>query len=203
MALFEVRDVEGAVHFLKGRLGEGLQLALMGHSMGAATVLRAAARRPEVRVTVAIAGYSSLQATVADGIKAFANLPPFPLAPLVVWWCERLTGGKLKDINPLADLDSYGNHPLLLVHGDADKVVRPENSQRLYAQRPQHSRLITLNGAGHNAVLSEAYFEGYKTRLSTFLEVHLGSVPQTAEPSYATRPQTEMPRPETPQLALA
>ena len=173
MALYEIRDVEAALSFIKKRLGEDLTIALMGHSMGAATVLRATSRLPHIKASIAISSYSSLKANIADGVRTFTKAPPFPLAPLIVWWCEYLTKGKVQDINPLTDLTKFADKPLLLIHGEADTVIRPQNSQRLYEKRPHQSQLIMLAGAGHNAVLSEPYFKQYKTELVNFLDSHM------------------------------
>jgi fermentation-respiration switch protein FrsA (DUF1100 family) len=50
--------------------------------------------------------------------------------------------------------------PLLLVHGDADRTVRPRDADRLAAAAPEGTRRLVVAGADHargHAVDPEAY----------------------------------------------
>ena len=53
------------------------------------------------------------------------------------------------------------NSPLLLIHGDRDKLIPPSHSQSLKALSPQ-AKLLIVNGAGHGDVHKfEAYLQGF------------------------------------------
>jgi pimeloyl-ACP methyl ester carboxylesterase len=155
LGYYEVRDVQAALAFLQTRPAVNPdQLALVGHSMGAGTVLRAAARLPEVRAVAAISGFSSLEDNVADAVFSLTGLPPFPFAPLVVWFGEQEAGAPLSSVRPVDDMTAIAPRPVLLVHGAADPLLNPANSERLYAAAADPRTLLLLPGTGHSDAIT-------------------------------------------------
>jgi uncharacterized protein len=71
-SLHVVKDVEAAVKYPYSRPELHPQrIALMGHSMGAATAIRAASSLPQVQAVVAVAPFASLSQNIGEGVKAF------------------------------------------------------------------------------------------------------------------------------------
>ncbi|WP_102124730.1 alpha/beta hydrolase [Deinococcus planocerae] len=175
LGLHEERDVLAALEHVRTRpdVDPG-RVALLGHSMGGAAVLRAAARTPHARAVVSVASAASLASNVASGVRAFTRLPVPALAPLIVWVAERRVGARMRDMRPVDDVARLQDRPLLLIHGDADRVVGIENGRRL---REAHgsARLLEIPGAGHLGVIGPRHLARYRAELLGFLHLHLRS----------------------------
>ncbi|WP_216322194.1 alpha/beta hydrolase [Deinococcus aestuarii] len=180
LGLHELHDVLAALDHVRARpdVDPG-RVALLGHSMGGAAVLRAAARTPHARAVVSIASAAGLAENVVSGVRAFTRLPVPALAPLIVWVAERRTRGRMRDMRPVKDVARLRDQPLLLIHGDADRVVGVENGRRL---RDAHgsARLLEIPGAGHLGVIGPRHLTRYRAELLGFLREHLR--PGTAPP---------------------
>lgn len=144
----EVDDVRGAVDFVLKQPGVS-RVGLMGHSMGGATVIRAAARMPEVHIVVAQSTFTSLEDNVANGVEKVVGLPPFPFASLVIFFAERESGVRLNDVRPIDDLAAIASRPILIVHGELDELMPVSNGLALYAAAREPKELYLLPNAGH------------------------------------------------------
>ncbi len=174
LGIHEIHDLHASLVYLRSRSDINPErIALIGHSMGGATIIRAAAHRLNVQALVVICAVSSLSENLADGVRYVTKLPAFPLSLLIVKFCEWYTGGKISDMTPIKDLEQLGNTPLLLVYGDQDKFVPLENGQRLRKARRHDTTLVVVRGAGHRSILSRRFLPSYETKLTAFLEKHL------------------------------
>ena len=176
LGLYEVRDVQAAVAFVRQTAGPNLPVALFGHSMGAATVLLAAVKLPEVRAVIAESAYSSVEDNIAEGVRGLTGLPPFPFAPLIVFFGEREAGVDIRSVRPLDVVGQISPRPLLLIHGELDSLILVENSRRLYAAAREPKELYILPNAGHGGFLQAAPQE-YPRRILVFLEKYLLPAP--------------------------
>jgi len=59
-----------------------------------------------------------------------------------------------------------------MIHGGADKYIRPEMAQELFAKAGQPKELWIVDGAKHNQALNVANGE-YKRRVCAFFDEHL------------------------------
>lgn len=167
----EVNDVRAAVGFALKQPGVS-RVGLLGHSMGGATVIRAAARLPEVSAVVAQSTFTSLADNVANGVEKVVGLPPFPFAPLVVAFAERESGVRLNDVRPIDDLPALAPRPILIVHGALDDLIPVANAHALYAAAQEPKELYLLPTAGHADLLQIGGVE-YVQRLTGFFDRYL------------------------------
>ena len=172
MGLDEVQDVDAAVAFARQIGGADSPLALFGHSMGADAVLLAAVKIPEIRAVIAESAYSSVEDNIAEGVRGLTGLPPFPFAPLIVFFGEREAGVDIRSIRPVDVVAWLSPRPLLLIHGELDSLILAENSRRLYAAAREPKELYLLPNAGHGGFLQAAP-EEYPHRILAFLEKYL------------------------------
>ena len=172
LGLYEVRDVEAAVTFARQTAEPDLPVALFGHSMGAATVLLAAVNIPEVRAVIAESAYTSVEDNIAEGMRGLIGLPPFPFAPLIVFFGERESGVKISSVRPLDVVGQISPRALMFIHGELDDLILVENSRRLYAAAREPKELYLLPNAGHSGFLQAAP-EEYPRRILAFLEKYL------------------------------
>ncbi|MBN1149232.1 MAG: alpha/beta fold hydrolase [Anaerolineales bacterium] len=171
--LLEVEDVRGAVIFLQAQPSVDPQrIGLLGHSMGGATAILAAAAIPEIRAAVSQSTYTSLEENIANGVRAYVGLPPFPFAPLIIFWGELESGMQLNQVRPVEAIGLISPRPVLVVHGALDEIIPVENAYQLYEAANQPKELYILEAAGH-CCLPQIGGEQYLDRVIGFFERHL------------------------------
>ena len=137
----EGRDLAEVVKDARRRWGTEITLGLHGESLGAATTISALAYDPQVDFAV-------VDCPFADIVNVLEGKAP---APVVQWasvgallrWGTPLTG--MRPIDAL----KRSWVPLLLIHGDADTFISPENSRRLYDAAQGVKELHLIRGAEH------------------------------------------------------
>jgi fermentation-respiration switch protein FrsA (DUF1100 family) len=173
LGYLEAGDARAAVDYLLSRPDVNPQrIGLVGMSMGGATVLRAAARIPEVRAVVAEAAYTSIEDNLAHGVRALTGLPPFPFAPLVAWFGELQSGLDIRLVRPIDDVGKIAPRPLLLVQGELDTLVPPGNAEALYQAAGEPKQIYIVHGAGHGGYL-DADPSGFEHTLVDFFRKYL------------------------------
>lgn len=132
-------DVEVALDWLLAHPDVG-PVALLGHSMGGSTVIRVAAGRPDVRAVVAVAAVADPTLTAIGGWPAALNRLLLERA------------ARRMDVDPsvnfarnvIRELDV----PVMVVHGERDRVVPPVHARTLAAAQPR-AELVLLPDADH------------------------------------------------------
>ncbi|MBC8103034.1 MAG: alpha/beta fold hydrolase [Cytophagales bacterium] len=151
-----------------------LPLALLGESMGASVALLVAAEEPErVRAVVADSPYARFDSAV-EGRLQLALGPR--VAPLVTPSARRagetMLGVHCDQIAPLAAMGRIFPRPVLLIHGQEDRLIAPENSRRIWAASPGNTTLWEVPGAEHVRSVYVAR-EEYARRVTEFLDAAL------------------------------
>ena len=165
-------DVHAAVDFVHARAGADAPLALFGHSMGTGTVLLSAVEIPGVRAVIVESAFQSVEDNVNEGVKALTGLPPFPFAPLIVFFGQRQTGLDIRAVRPIDVVARISPIALLFIHGDQDATIPVRNSYALYAAAKEPKQLYILPGVGHTGFL-KAQPNRYPKTILTFLETYL------------------------------
>jgi uncharacterized protein len=121
---------------------------VVGHSLGGAVALQAAAEDHRIRAVVAAAPFAELRAAVVDRLPA-----PLRLASdRIVVLAEAEGGFRFADASPLAAA-AHIDVPVLLVHGARDDSTPLADSQRILDALRGPKRLFVVAGAGHTDVL--------------------------------------------------
>ncbi len=162
----EVRDVLGALAWLRKRGYEASRIVLHGWSMGGATALRAA---PETGVAAVVeeAGYADLPLLLEGKIPEVIRFGEL-LKPAIL-----LAGRLFPDFDAwavrpereAADLSREGV-PLFVIHSTGDDLVPYEHAAMLAAAHPG-ARVWKLEGYGH---VEACYHPEYGRRLMDFLQ---------------------------------
>ncbi|MBA2714186.1 MAG: alpha/beta fold hydrolase [Rubrobacteraceae bacterium] len=162
----EVRDVQGALAWLRRQGYEARNIVLHGWSMGGATALRAAPGTG-VAAVVEEAGYADLPLLLKGTLPEFVRLGTL-LEPAIL-----LAGKLFPDFDPwsvvpsteAATLSNEGV-PLFIIHSTDDGVV-PYEQALILAEAYPDARFWKLEGYGH----VEAYeHPEYAQRLRAFLD---------------------------------
>ena len=132
------RDAERVLDYVLKNLPEEVQVIVYGQSLGAAVCLSAVADSPEkerVSLVISESGFSSYKTIAADKLDSFF-LTSILKTPLLRGLEENLSPvNKVKELSPV---------PLLVVHGEKDRVVQSYHARELYenAREPKEIWLI-------------------------------------------------------------
>ena len=162
----ESDDIRDWIDLLCARYGADRSIALMGVSMGAATVLLATGTRLPEAVKCAISDCSYTKASELFREGAHGWLPVSRLCVDLVSRFRTHTG--YFPANCLKAV-ARSETPTFFVHGDADEVVPYRMMGELYEACAAEKVQMTVPGAKHG----EAYAtdpDGYRERILPFLE---------------------------------
>lgn len=145
-------DLEQGFDWLRARPEVNpAQVALLGHSVGAAASLLVAARRPEVAAVVSLAAFAHPVTLMRRQMRAH-HIPYIPVGWWVLQVIQRTIGARYGDIAPVNTIRRV-RCPVLLVHGEEDLAVPVADAECIHANRPgEHVRLRLLSGTGHDSV---------------------------------------------------
>ncbi|BCR03215.1 phospholipase [Desulfuromonas versatilis] len=147
------RDAQGALAWLRQRGWSPERMIYFGRSLGAAVALEMALKQPPAGLVLECP-FTSLRDIAWE-------MTPFTYV-LVGWWSIDARFDNLAKIARLS-------RPLLMVHGDRDRVIPHEMSLRLFARAPDPKSLLLVPGAGH----SDAHQVGgdsYRTAWINFID---------------------------------
>jgi pimeloyl-ACP methyl ester carboxylesterase len=151
-------DVRAMVDWLV-RTKDPSWIGAMGNSAGAASVLAAAAEDPRIRALILDSMHGSVVTTLADGIESENHVPGYPTAWAIGAVTSARIGADLTVADPVRTITQLGDRPVLLLHGTADRVDRPEHSaDRTFAAAQAAGVPVELHyceGATHGAVIDK------------------------------------------------
>jgi dienelactone hydrolase len=149
LGLNEVRDLRAAVKELASRPEVDVErLGILGYSLGAATAIMATAQIPEVKAVVADSGFASVEWLIRNQFQAFFRLPTW-LAPLMLRLGSWQAGVDASLVAPVRHIASIHPRPVLLIHGDQDRLFRVDNLHLLAEAAGPGTDTWVVVGAGH------------------------------------------------------
>lgn len=136
-------------NYARQRFGPNTPIILSGISMGAATVLMASSLDlPDtVAAITADCPYSSPKEIIKK-VSADVGLPPSLSYPFVVLGALLFGKFRLWESSPIESV-KHTRIPILLIHGDDDRFVPCEMSQKIYGACAGMAELAIFPGAGH------------------------------------------------------
>jgi fermentation-respiration switch protein FrsA (DUF1100 family) len=129
---FEQRDVLGAVDFLRSgalpypELGRPAAIGGWGGSMGAASLLLAAAREPALRAIVSDSAYAEIISVLQRQIPQVSGFPAF-FTPGALLAARAMYGVDYYAVRPVDVVASLAPRPLFFIHGASDHLIPPAN----------------------------------------------------------------------------
>lgn len=145
-------DVGAAIDWLQRECGlRPNEIALVGHSIGGASVLLEASRRAGLAAVVSIASFAHPGWVMRRHLKS-TRVPDFLIAP-AIRYAEWRIGERLDDIAPLATVGRI-DAPVLLIHGIGDETIPISDAHAI----------MRLAGAGEAIELVEVETDEHKAR---------------------------------------
>jgi uncharacterized protein len=169
MGAREREDVRAALDHLQGRGLAPRGLVLVGHSMGAVSVLRAAAGRPDLRAVVVEAPFDTYRATVAHHARLLYGLPSWvPIIPLSIFFAEWRGGFDADDVDAVAAARDI-RAPLLAIVDGTDPRMPEAVVRRVFDAHPGPKRLWVAPGVDH---VGATFHRDYWPTVLGFLDDH-------------------------------
>ena len=149
-----------------------LPLFLLGESMGASVALLLAAADARVRAVVADSPYARFNKAVESRMDmAFGRAAPY-VTPHTRLLGEKLLGVASDTIAPVQAVRDIAPRPVLLIQGQADRLVTPDNAREIQAAAPDTVDLWEVPDAHHVRSIRIAPDE-YARRVLAFLDTAL------------------------------
>lgn len=167
--ILEKQDCLAWTTYAANRLGSDVKIILSGVSMGAATVLMAAALPlpPQVRGIVADCGYSSPEAIIRKVCRVDMKIPDGIAYPFVRV-AARVFGRFSMQDGGAVEAVKHTRIPILIIHGTHDDFVPLEMGREIFAAcASEDKELLEIADAGHGL----AYFydrEAYEAAIWNF-----------------------------------
>jgi len=133
---------------------DGDRIGAFGFSMGGSTALLAAAREPRIKAVAADSAWSDVRRWLRPSVGAVFTRPRDRFNALSLKLAELRTGIDLDDLRPVDVVSRLSPRPLLLIHGTADDVVLPSESERNYEAANEPKKLVLVPGAGHGDTIA-------------------------------------------------
>ncbi len=159
-------DLEAAIGDLLER-DDVTGIGVIGHSVGAAATIYAAAKNPAIDAIVPVASFAHPAEMMRESFPF-----PAPVTWALLQVVERMIGHRYDDIAPRNRISDV-TVPVMLMHGDADNVIPLQDSIDLHDRLPG-SRLLIVPGGTHSDL--EA-FEPFFPEVDSFLREHLPPAP--------------------------
>jgi pimeloyl-ACP methyl ester carboxylesterase len=199
-------DALAGVQALLGR-PDVTAVAVLGHSMGGIGALLAAAAEPRVGAVIAASAPADPYRLTRQTFR-LAHLPlPGPLAYPLAWLTTHVflipRGHTVQSVSAARAIETYRG-PVLLIHGDADRVVPFSHLERLErvaekrrARNPEAApvEVLVIPGGEHSWLYEDAEYRG---TIARFLATALGGpmAPDEAEAVARAVPATRLPQRE-------
>jgi pimeloyl-ACP methyl ester carboxylesterase len=155
----EREDVRAAMGLLRGSGRAAAGLVLMGHSMGAVAVLRAAVGQSDVRAVIVEAPYDDYRRNVYRHAWLLYRLPAWaPIIPITIAMAEWRAGFRADEVDAVAASAAF-RAPLLAIADGADVRMPEDVVRRVADAHPGPHQVWVAAGAGHvGAVLNPDYW---------------------------------------------
>ena len=166
------KDVESWMDWIIKQYGEECRIALVGVSMGAATVMMVTghSRLKQLKCVIEDCGYTSLKEVVA-AITKKKHIPLIPLYYFTSFWSKVLAGYYYSEANPEKAV-SQSTVPILFIHGDKDGFVPFYMLDRLYNKCAAEKEKVVFEDAVHGES-SYKYPDRYKKTVVSFLNNYI------------------------------
>lgn len=151
---------------------QGLPVAYLGISLGAAVGILTAASEPAIRAVIADSSYARLGPMVSRYQRLGYHLPEAPFGWVTGVCLAVALRTPLASLDPVRAVGRLSPRPLLVIHGEGDASIPASHARDLYQAAGGPKELWVVPGAAHVASIYQADLE-YPQRVLAFLAKHL------------------------------
>ncbi len=158
-------DLEVGIAWLRER-DDVTAIGVAGHSVGGGAAILAASRDAEIAAVVSMSAFAHPREMMANQLRL--DRLPGRVAEGMLWPMEKLIGHRFDEFAPLRRIGEV-ECPVLIVHGDADRIIPVKDAFRLFEAAPDGQILIVPDG-GHASLEP---FEPHMPEMIAFLDRYL------------------------------
>lgn len=162
----EGKGVRSALNFLRSQLSAQEKIAVIGVSLGAASLVLAHSEQP-LGAVVLESMYSTITEAVANRLELAIGRPARVLTPLLTWQLPVQLGIWPSELEPITAIASL-HAPVLITAGDRDLHTTLTETQSLFAAAKEPKELWIVEGAGHVDLYNFAP-KAYQSKIFGFL----------------------------------
>ena len=159
-----LNDVKSVIAYARAHPSAQPGVALMGHSMGGAAALLAAAEDPTTLGVITAAAPTDAIEITREWLDA-RRLPGLLLITVMQPFWKPIVRGPYEELKPILRIGQV-KQPILILHGTADKQVPVAHAARLAAANPA-ARMEVIAGADHFTLPKH---DRYTAAVSQFLK---------------------------------
>lgn len=165
LGYYEALDAKAALDFALAQPGVE-HVGAWGGSMGAVTMIRAAAQYPQIEALVADSPFVTLEEEMDLRV-------PFPIMrSLIQFFAEKQSGLSIDSVRPVDDIARISPRPVFIIQGMGDGMVPLDSAQRLYEAAGEPRQLWTEEDVPHLNMY--AYYKTrYAKRVIKFFDEYL------------------------------
>ena len=170
----ETMDFDAALAWLKENKPEYAEtIGVFGLSMGAAVTCVSLPNHPDLRCAVVESPFSHYQELVRRWAWETMSVPHFPLIMITLRLLRMRVGDpKVDSFNPIESISHIAPRPLFVICGMMDRLMPPEDVQRVFDAAGEPKQIWMVPGAYH-AKCREAAGMEYETRVTGFFTRYL------------------------------
>ena len=128
---------------------------------------------PDLRCAVVESPFSDYRGVIRRWAWNNFRVPHFPLIDAVLWMLRwRVGDSRIDAFNPVSAAGRIGPRPLLVIGGERDKLMPPDDVRRVFAAAHEPKQLWLVPEASHAKCREVAGLE-YETRVSGFFSKNL------------------------------
>jgi len=142
LGYYEQLDVEAALDYALAQ-PDVKHVGAWGGSMGAATVILTAAKRPEIEAVVSDSSFPSLE----DVMRL--NTPIKIMQPFVLFWGEQLSNSEIDQVRPVDEIAKISPHAVFIIDGWEGAAVAMNSPYRLFDAASEPKQLWVEDGVPH------------------------------------------------------
>jgi fermentation-respiration switch protein FrsA (DUF1100 family) len=165
LGYYEVRDVKAALDYALAQPSVK-HVGGWGGSMGAVTMIRAAAGYPQIEAVVADSPFSTLEDLLSVRV-------PYPvIRPLIRFFVEMESGVSMDLVSAVDDVREISPRPVYIIQGMGDKAVPLDSAKRIFDAAGESKFLWTEADVPHLNMYAY-YREEYTERVIRFFDEYL------------------------------
>jgi fermentation-respiration switch protein FrsA (DUF1100 family) len=165
LGYYETLDAKAALDFALAQPGVE-HVGAWGGSMGAVTLIRAAAQYPEIEALIADSPFVTLEEEME------LRVPFLPVRALIHFFATQESGVTPDQVRPVDDITRISPRPIFIIQGMGDTMVPLDSAQRLYDAAGEPRQLWLENNVGHLGMYAQ-HEAVYIERVIGFFEEYL------------------------------
>lgn len=165
LGYFEQLDVEAALDFALAQ-PDVKHVGAWGGSMGAATVILAAADHPQIEAVISDSAFPTLEEIMK------LNTPVKIMQPAIIFFDDWFSGAEVDQVSPVNEIGRISPRPVFIIDGWDGAAIAMNSPYRLFDAAGEPKQLWAEDGVPHLGTYGHDPQE-YKKRVIEFLDQYL------------------------------